>query len=213
MLREEEVVGGASPEESQGPTVARRGKKPRRHKRLPEVGVVHDVADRPLTPDVRHTPVEADPVADCLLVLAHRLGTSADVLAVRRREDGGVFRLAAELVHGVRGLAPVRVDEALLYPHRRTVVAKILTSEDFSRETFQSLVKASFETASRELLLERHVRVIQREEATLLVRPLSVVDDAAREVVVPSDDAVEEHRLLDVDECRHVRRRDGDSEP
>ena len=211
MLREEKMILRASPEERQSSPVAGRGKKPRRHEGLPEVGVVDDMPYRPLAAHIRHAPVETNTVADHALVLAHRLGGCAHELTVRRREDGSELRLPAELVHGVRRLSPVGVHKALLDPHRRSVVAEILATEDFFREVFESLVEASLETASRKLLLERDVRVVQREEPSLLVRPLAVVYDAPREIVVPRDGAVEEHRLLDIDERREVRRRDGNA--
>ena len=213
MLREEEVVVRAPPPEGQRPSVAGRGEKTSRNERLPEVGVVHDVPHRPLAAHVRHPPVHPHAVADRLLVLAHRLRGGSDVPAVRRREDGCVLRLAAELVHGVGGLPPVRVHEAPLDPHRRTVVSEVFAPEDLARQLLETLGKTSFEAVSRKLHLQRHVRVGEREEAPVLVGPLAVVDYASREVVVPRGDAVEEHRLLDVDERRQVRRRDGDAEP
>ena len=124
MLGEEHMpLGIASPKGETAP-VAEGGQKPPRHKRLPVVRVEDDVPNHPLAPDIRHPPVVADPVADALLVLAHVLGTRPDVLAVARQDDVGERRLAAELVHDFRRLAPVRVNEAAFDLHLRPVIPR-----------------------------------------------------------------------------------------
>ena len=60
----------------------------------------------------------------------------------------------------------------------------------------------------RELLLQRRIRVREREVPPPLVRPRPVVDHIAGEVIVPCAHHIEKKRLLHVDEHRKVIRRD-----
>ena len=62
-----------------------------------------------------------------------------------------------------------------------------------------------------ELHLQRWIGIREGEVPPPLVRPRTVVDQIAREVIVPSAHDEEEQRLLHVDEHRDVVRRDRDT--
>ena len=209
VFGEEQMRLRASPPKGERPLVAERGEDAACDKALPVVRVEDDVPDGPLATDVRHPPVVADAVADRLLVLAHRLRACADVLAVRRDDDVRKRRLAAELVHDVGRLSPVRVHKALLDPHRRTVVAGELAGEIVLGKRLEPAVKAPFKAGTRELRLQGRIRLAQGEVPPPLVGPRPVVDHVAGEVIVPGAHDVKEQRLLHVDEHRDMVRRDG----
>ena len=176
MLGEEHVSLRLAPPEREVSSVAHRGEEAARHKRLPVVGVEHDMPDGPFAAYVRHPPVVSDAVADHPLVFAHGLRGHADVLAVARQDHVGETGLAAELVHDLGGLAPVRVDEASLDVHRRPVVSRELPRKVVLGERLEAAVEASFEACVRELPLKGRVRVREREASSLLVGPCAVVD-------------------------------------
>ncbi|MPM18993.1 hypothetical protein SDC9_65411 [bioreactor metagenome] len=66
------VDTGDAPVKRQCPLVAKRYGKPGVDETFPEVRIVNHVPDRPLPGDIRHHPVEAEPIARLFPVLGHR---------------------------------------------------------------------------------------------------------------------------------------------
>ena len=85
MLREELMSSGDPSVERERPLVADGNREPRVNETLPVVRVVDDVPDRTFARDVRHHPVQPQPVAGLLPIFRHGLAARADIPSVRRQ--------------------------------------------------------------------------------------------------------------------------------
>ena len=85
MFREQLMNAGDAAVEREAPLVAERDREAGMNEALPEVGIVDDVPDRTFARDVRHHPVQPQPVAGLLPIFRHGLAARADIPAVRRQ--------------------------------------------------------------------------------------------------------------------------------
>ena len=142
------VAGRVAAPQGEAGAVAHRGEPTGGHKALPEVGVIDDMPGGAFAGDGGHHPVLPDAFAGLAAAFAHGLRGGTDVLAVARKESGGMWAFAAELVDHIGGGTPVGVDEGLVDGEGKAVLAEPRAGEEVVREGFETLVKTPFESCA-----------------------------------------------------------------
>src|SRR5690606_38002085 len=119
-------------------------------------------------------PMQADAVTLLALVLAERDARGTHVLAVAGQKKTRELALPAELVHHVRALTPVGVDQAAVDSHLGAVLATVGPRQPLSGKLLQRRVDLAFEPGRWSGPADRRPHVAQREITSggpLLVRP------------------------------------------
>ena len=132
---------------------------------------------------------------------------------MRREQVRPLLRVPDELVHDVRRLAPVRINDHHVQRHLRPVVPLQLHREEHIDQGLQSRVELTLESCGLVQILERRPRLGEREVFPLLIRKGSIVHDPAAEIRLPGRDDIVQESLLDIDERGQTLRLQRDLSP
>src|SRR5262245_33987528 len=101
VVGNQSVLFGPVAEKREASAVSHRDGESSVDKGFPEVGVKHDVPNRPLPMDIRNTPVVTDALTRPAFVFRKRLARRADKAAVAGHYDRCVRGLATELIDDI----------------------------------------------------------------------------------------------------------------